>query len=189
MTIPSDMHMLFDAPAIARRVHELGAAISRDYKAQPLVMVCVLKGAFIFFADLVRALQVEPELDFVRLASYGSQTSRTDRILFSKDMELSIEDKHVLIVDDIVDTGHSIHYLLNVLRMRKPRSLRVCALVDKQERREVDIHVDYAGFQLSSGFIIGYGLDHAECHRHLPAVYTLQHETAVCTSTREDAQC
>ena len=171
MTTP--MQMIIDAEAIAKRVRELGTMISEEYGDEPPVMVCVLKGAFIFFADLVRALSIEPEVDFVRLASYGAQTSRKERILFSKDMELSVHGKHVLIVDDIVDTGHSVQYLLNVLRMRGVKSLRVCALIDKRERREVDVHVDFPGFVLSEGFVIGYGLDHAERHRHLPAVYTL----------------
>jgi len=167
------MQMIIDAEAIAKRVRELGAMISEEYGDEPPVMVCVLKGAFIFFADLVRALSIEPEVDFVCLASYGAQTSRKERILFSKDMELSVHGKHVLIVDDIVDTGHSVHYLLNVLRMRGVKSLRVCALIDKRERREVDVRVDFSGFVLTEGFVVGYGLDYVERHRHLPAVYTL----------------
>ncbi len=175
MTTP--MQLIIDAEAIAKRVRELGANISEHYGDEPLVMVCVLKGAFIFFADLVRAMAIEPEVDFVRLASYGTQTSRTERILFSKDMELPVQGKHVLVVDDIVDTGHSALYLLNVLRMRGAKSLRVCALIDKRERREVDVAVDFPGFVLSEGFVIGYGLDYAERYRHLPAVYTLNADT------------
>ncbi|PTN38243.1 hypoxanthine phosphoribosyltransferase [Desulfonatronum sp. SC1] len=173
----TSMQLIIDAEAIAKRIRELGAKISEKYGDEPLVMVCVLKGAFIFFADLVRAMTIEPEVDFVRLASYGAQTSRKERILFSKDMELSVQDKHVLVVDDIVDTGHSALYLLNVLRMRGAKSLRVCALIDKRERREVDVAVDFAGFVLSEGFVIGYGLDYAERYRHLPAVYTLNADT------------
>ncbi|WP_028571568.1 hypoxanthine phosphoribosyltransferase [Desulfonatronum lacustre] len=169
----TSMQLIIDAEAIAKRVRELGANISEHYGDEPLIMVCVLKGAFIFFADLVRAMPIEPEVDFVRLASYGAQTSRKERILFTKDMELPVQDKHVLVVDDIVDTGHSALYLLNVLRMRGAKSLRVCALIDKRERREVDVSVDFPGFVLSEGFVIGYGLDYAERYRHLPAVYTL----------------
>lgn len=169
----TSMNMIISSEAIAHRVRELGSDISRHYLDEPLVMVCVLKGAFIFFADLVRALSIEPEVDFVRLASYGGQTTRKERILFTKDMELPVQDKHVLVVDDIVDTGHSAHYLLNVLSMRGAKSLKVCALVDKQQRREVDVCVDFPGFVLSEGFVVGYGLDHAERHRHLPAVYTI----------------
>lgn len=169
----TSIQQIIDQETIAHRVRELGATISAQYGQEPLVMVCVLKGAFIFFADLVRAMQNEPEVDFVRLASYGARTSRKERILFTKDMELSIQDKHVLVVDDIVDTGHSARYLLNVLGMRGAKSLRVCALIDKRERREVDVVVDFPGFVLTEGFVIGYGLDFAERYRHLPAVYTL----------------
>lgn len=163
---------------IALRVNEMGAAISEHYKGEPfkdapLIMLCVLKGAFIFFADLVRAVSIEPEVDFVRLASYGNQALRKERILFAKDMELPVADRHVLVVDDIVDTGHSMHYLLKVLAMRGAKSLKVCALVDKRERREVEVIVDFPGFVLPSGFVVGYGLDYAERYRHLPAVYEL----------------
>ncbi|GAB6058035.1 hypoxanthine phosphoribosyltransferase [Desulfonatronum parangueonense] len=181
-------HMIISSEAIAARVKELGAAISEQYGNEPLVMVCVLKGAFIFFADLVRTLSIEPEVDFVRLASYGGQTTRKGRILFTKDMELPVHDKHVLVVDDIVDTGHSARYLLNVLRMRGAKSLRVCALVDKHQRREVDVTVDFPGFTLFDGFVIGYGLDHAERYRHLPAVYTLNEAKPAPEATREEAQ-
>ncbi len=167
---------VIDAATIARRVQELGVAISDHYKDEPLIMLCVLKGAFIFFSDLVRAVSIEPEVDFVRLASYGNQTMRKERILFTKDMELPVAGKHVLVVDDIVDTGHSMNYLLKVLSMRQAGSLRVCALVDKRERREVDVVVDFPGFVLSSGFVVGYGLDHAEQYRHLPAVFELTDE-------------
>lgn len=169
----TSLKTVIDSAAIARRVRELGTAISGHYKREPLIMLCVLKGAFIFFADLVRAVSIDPEVDFVRLASYGGQTTRRSRILFSKDMELPVAGKHVLVVDDIVDTGHSVQYLLKVLAMRGARSLRVCALVDKRERREVDVVVDFPGFVLSSGFVVGYGLDHAERYRHLSAVYKL----------------
>lgn len=173
------MHMndhlktVITSEAIARRVGELGAAISDIYKDQPLVMVCVLKGAFIFFADLVRAVSLRPELDFVRLASYGDQTMRKGQPQFSKDMDLSVAGKHVLVVDDIVDTGHSMQLLLDTLAARGAKSLRACALIDKRERREVDVTVDFSGFVLSSGFVVGYGLDYAEQYRHLSAVYEL----------------
>ena len=184
----SSKQMIISSEAIAARIKELGAAISEHYGNEPLVMVCVLKGAFIFFADLVRALSIEPEVDFVRLASYGGQTTRKGRILFSKDMELPVHDKHVLVVDDIVDTGHSAQYLLNVLRIRGAKSLRVCALVDKRQRREVDVTVDFSGFTLSDGFVVGYGLDHAERYRHLPAVYTLTAVQPIPSATKEDGQ-
>lgn len=168
-----NLKITIDSEAIARRVRELGADISDHYATEPLIMVCVLKGAFIFFADLVRAVSVQPEVDFVRLASYGKQTTRSENIRFVQDMDLSVADKHVLVVDDIIDTGHSMLYLSDVLRKRHARSVRVCALLDKRERREVEVKVDFAGFVIPSGFVVGYGLDCAEQYRHLPAIYEL----------------
>ena len=161
--------------AIAERVQELGKQISDHYAhyAEGVVAVCVLKGAFIFYADLVRALDFCPALDFVRLASYGHSKSRQDRVLFTKDMEISVADKHVLIVEDIVDTGHSIDYLSKVIAQRKPKTVKICALIDKPERREIEVQVDFSGFYLPEGFIVGYGLDYAEQYRQLRAIYEL----------------
>lgn len=168
--------VVFDKDVIAKRVRELGQAISRRYKDEPLVCVCVLKGAFVFFADLMRSLDIDPELDFVRLASYAGGTSREGKMIFSKDMEVSIEDKHVLIVEDIVDTGHSMQYLTRVLEARNPRSIAIAALVDKNERRELDVTVDFSGFALDKGFIVGYGLDYDEKYRGMDGVYELVFE-------------
>ncbi|HCO12470.1 MAG TPA: hypoxanthine phosphoribosyltransferase, partial [Desulfonauticus sp.] len=134
----------------------------------------VLKGAFLFFADLVRAIDLNLEVDFVRLSSYANQKSRTGKVIFSKDMELPIEGKHLLLVEDIVDTGHSMAYLKKVLEARKAESVKICALIDKKERREVDVEVDYAGFVLEKGFIVGYGLDYAEKYRNLSGVFELK---------------
>jgi hypoxanthine phosphoribosyltransferase len=168
--------VVFDKDVIAKRVKELGREISARYDDEPLVCVCVLKGAFVFFADLMRSLTIDPELDFVRLASYAGGTSREGKMVFSKDMEVSIEDKHVLIVEDIVDTGHSMRYLTRVLEARNPRSIAIAALVDKSERREVDVTVDFPGFALDKGFIVGYGLDYDEKYRGMDGVYELVFE-------------
>ncbi|GAU08238.1 hypoxanthine phosphoribosyltransferase [Desulfoplanes formicivorans] len=165
--------VVFDKDVIAKRVRELGQAISQRYGNEPLVCVCVLKGAFVFFADLMRSLDIDPELDFVRLASYAGGTSRQGKMIFSKDMEVSIEDKHVLIVEDVVDTGHSMQYLTRVLETRNPRSIAIAALVDKNERRELDVTVDFPGFSLDKGFIVGYGLDYDEKYRGLEGIYEL----------------
>lgn len=163
---------LVDEEQIARRVQELAADIATTYAGEPPVMVCVLKGAFLFFADLVRALagRLEPSVDFVRLASYGRGTA-SDEVKFLKDLETDIAGRHVLVVEDIVDTGKSMDYLLRVLALRGPRSVRICALLDKCERREVELSVDFAGFRLDKGFVVGYGLDYAEKYRELPAIY------------------
>lgn len=171
--VNGNLHKVIDKEEIRTRVRELGQAISAKYHQEPLVLVCVLKGAFIFFADLVRELSIEPELDFVRLASYGKGTSRVGKVVFAKDMEVSIEDKHVVIVEDIVDTGHSMQYLKEVFTTRSPKSIAVCALIDKRERREVEIVVDFCGFPLEKGFLVGYGMDHAEKYRCLDGVYEM----------------
>lgn len=164
---------IIGAEQIKNRVQEMGQKISSDYQDQSLVTVCVLKGAFIFYADLVRALSIDPEMDFVRMSSYGNQTSTSGKVVFSKDMEIPVKGKNVLIVEDIVDTGHSVSYLKKVLEARGPDSIKTCALIDKHERREVPISVDYAGFVLQRGFIVGYGLDYAEKYRNLPGIFEL----------------
>ena len=166
-----EQRVVFDKDVIAKRVAELGREISAKYGDEPLVCVCVLKGAYVFFADLMRTLTIDPEMDFVRLASYAGGTSRDGRMIFSKDMEISIEGKHVLLVEDIVDTGHSMKYLTQILQARHPRSIAIAALVDKNERREIDVVVDFPGFALDKGFIVGYGLDYAEKYRGLDGVY------------------
>lgn len=165
---------VIDSETLHKRVAELGAQVTRCYRGKPLVVVCVLKGAFLFFADLVRHIQNDQlELDFVRMASYGSGTTRGRQTIFSKDMEVDVAGKHVLLVEDIVDTGHSVEFLLEVLEKRGAESIRVCAVIDKHERREVDLTVDFAGFPLQKGFIVGYGMDYAEKYRELDAVYEL----------------
>jgi hypoxanthine phosphoribosyltransferase len=162
------------ASQISARVEALGREVAASYPGDgPLVCICVLKGAFLFFADLIRRIDREIEVDFVRLASYGTAVSRGEDIVFSKDLEISIEGKDVLVIEDIVDTGHSMDFLLHVLRRRNPKSLKICALIDKHERRERKVTVDFAGFKLSEGFIVGYGLDYAERYRELDGIYEL----------------
>ncbi|EGB15715.1 hypoxanthine phosphoribosyltransferase [Pseudodesulfovibrio mercurii] len=166
------------AAQIAERNAELGREISRSYQGESsLVCICVLKGAFLFFADIIRRIDREIEIDFVRLASYGSATSRSEDIVFSKDLEIAIEGKDVLVIEDIVDTGHSMDFLLHVLRRRNPKSLKICALIDKHERREKAVTVDFAGFKLNDGFIVGYGLDYDERYRELDGIYELSNES------------
>jgi len=166
------------AEMIAERNTSLGQEITESYKdsQDPLVCICVLKGAFLFFSDIIRKIDRDIEVDFVRLASYGTATSRGEDIVFSKDLEISIEGKDVLVIEDIVDTGNSMDFLLHVLRRRNPKSLKICSLIDKHERREKKVTVDFAGFQLSDGFIVGYGLDYAERYRELDGIYELSTE-------------
>lgn len=167
-----ELKPVFTAEAIAARVKALGAELDRQYGDEPVVAVCVLKGASIFFADLVRAMGKEHvELDFVRLSSYGMSDSSARHISFSKDVDISLEGKHVLVVEDIIDTGHSMAFLMGQFAARGARSLKLAALVDKYERREVNVNADFVGFSLKEGFIVGYGLDYAEQYRHLPGIF------------------
>jgi len=166
-----ELKIVFSPEQIAARVCELAAEIDALYGQEFLVAVCVLKGGFIFFSDLVRTLHNKNmELDFVRLSSYGKNTSSSRHVIFNKDVEVDICGKHVLIVDDVVDSGYSMRFLLDQFAARQARSLRLAALVDKYERRQADVKVDFAGFRLNKGFIVGYGLDYAEHYRMLPGV-------------------
>ena len=167
---------LISEEAIQKRIRELADEISALYKDEPLVVVCVLKGAFMFFSDLVKHLTCKPELDFVRLASYGTASKSSKTITFTKDVEIPLEGKHVLIVEDIVDTGHSMDFLFRQFQARGARSLRLAVLLDKHERREVPVTSHFVGFALPSGFVVGYGLDYAESYRELPAIYEAEIE-------------
>lgn len=158
---------------IKARVQELGKEISRDYKGRPLVLIGILKGAFIFLADLCRALDVNTEIDFVRLYSYGSGMESEGKVSITKDIELDISGKDVIVVEDIVDTGYTLEYLTEVLKLHKPASVKICCLIDKKERRKVDVQVDYVGFDVQKGFLVGYGLDYNEQYRHLQGIHNL----------------
>ncbi len=158
---------------IKARVQELGKEISRDYSGRPLVLIGILKGAFIFLADLCRALDVQVEIDFVRLYSYGSGMESEGKVSITKDIELDISGKDVIVVEDIVDTGYTLDYLTEVLKLHRPASVKICCLIDKKERRKVDVHVDYVGFDIQKGFLVGYGLDYNEQYRHLEGIYHL----------------
>ena len=166
--------VVFSEAEIDTRIRELAAEINCDYAGKDLVVVGVLKGAFMFFSDLVKRMNVRPTLDFVRIASYGNSMSGNERIYLTKDVELPLQDKHVLVVEDVVDTGRSMEFLFGQLAARGAASVKLCALVDKCERRTVDIKVDYTGFKLDEGFIVGYGLDYAEKYRELPEIRILE---------------
>ncbi len=164
---------LISPQAIQKRIQEIADQLNTEYADKEVVCVCVLKGAFCFFSDVVRRLTMRPMLDFIRLSSYGNSTSTSGKILFSKDLEIDITDKHVLIFEDIVDSGRSMEFLMAVLQKRGPASVRICSLLDKAERREVEVEVHYSGFSLKEGFVVGYGLDYAERYRELPGVYEI----------------
>ena len=158
---------------LQRRVRELGQEISRDYEGRDLFLVGVLKGAVFFLSDLMRAIEVPSEVDFMAVASYGSSTDSSGVVRILKDLDASIEGREVLIVEDIVDSGLTLSYLLRTLKARDPQSLEVCALLTKPERRQVDLPIRYVGFEIPNRFAIGYGLDHAERYRNLPYVAVL----------------
>ncbi len=161
---------VYSREAIAARVREIGAEINALYADKPLVVVCVLKGAFMFFSDLVKELTVRPQIDFVRIASYGAGMRSAGDVTLVKDVELSLEGRHVLIVEDVIDSGHSMDFLHRLFSARGAASLRLAVLVDKRERREVAVTPDFTGFTLNRGFIVGYGLDYAEKYRELPEI-------------------
>lgn len=160
---------------IQKRVKELAGHITKDYHDKETLVIGILKGAFIFLADLVRELAVPVEIDFVRLASYGSNTSTSGRIRITKDIDVAVHGRHILVVEDIVDSGLTIAYLLGHLKRRRPESIKVCAFIDKRERRKVQVQVDYAGYVVDQGFLVGYGLDLDEKYRNLPAIYHLKY--------------
>lgn len=155
------------------RVAQLGEEVSRDYAGRELVMVGVLKGAVLFLADLMRHIDVPCEIDFMAVSSYGSQTDSSGVVRILKDLDASIEGRHVLIVEDIIDSGLTLHYLMRNLRARNPASLEVCALLTKPERLRVDLSPRYVGFEIANRFAIGYGLDHAQRYRNLDYVAAL----------------
>ena len=165
--------ILVDNDALTRRVKELGAEISRDYEGRDLVMVGVLKGAVIFIADLMRELTVPCEIDFMAVSSYGSSTDSSGVVRILKDLDASIEGRDVLIVEDIIDSGLTLHYLIKNLKARSPRSLEVCALLTKPDRRRVDLPTRYVGFEIPNRFAIGYGLVHGQQYRNLDFVAVL----------------
>jgi hypoxanthine phosphoribosyltransferase len=161
---------------LQRRVKELGAEISRDYEGRDLVMIGVLKGAVLFIADLMRHLTVPCEVDFMAVSSYGSSTDSSGVVRILKDLEAPIEGRDVLIVEDIIDSGLTLQYLMRSLKARSPRSLEVCALLTKPERRRVDLPTRYVGFEIPNRFAIGYGLDHSQKYRNLDYVAVLSEE-------------
>ena len=158
---------------IATRVKELGEMISKDYEGKDLVVICVLRGSFIFMADLVREIKIPLSTDFISVSSYGSGTSSSGVVRFLKDLDEIITDRHVLIVEDIIDTGITLKYLMENLQTRKPASIKICTLLSKPERRKVEIDVAYNGFTIPDQFAVGYGLDYSEKYRNLPFVGVL----------------
>lgn len=169
-----ELEILLDAETIARRVRELAAQISADYRGRPLRLVGILKGAWVFLADLVRQLTFDVTVDFISIESYGNNSTATGAVKITKDLDRSIEGLDVLVVEDILDTGHTFEYLRGVLEAHKPRSLKVVTLLDKPSRRVRPVRADYVGFTIPDVFVVGYGLDYAQEYRNLPDVRILR---------------
>jgi hypoxanthine phosphoribosyltransferase len=173
---PDVKKVLFSKAEIDLKVHELGSCLSRDYAGQELLMVGILKGAVVFMADLLRAMNIDVQIDFMAVSSYGASSKSTGVVRILKDLDKSIEHRHILIVEDIVDTGLTLNYLLEILKARNPASVRICTLLDKPSRRKANVPVDYNGFAISDEFVVGYGLDYNEKYRYLPEICVLKKE-------------
>ena len=171
------MNVMLEARAIQTRIREVAAEIESAYPADDQIhLVGVLKGGFVFMADLVRAMTTRISVDFIAVSSYGSGTKSSGEVRFLKDLDTSIEDKHVLLVEDIVDTGRTLKYLQQNLQRRAPRTLRTACLLSKPSRREVEVPVEYIGFTIEDRFVVGYGLDYDEQYRNLPYIAVLDGE-------------
>lgn len=166
--------ILFSRGEIQQKVKELARQISKDYEGRELIIIGVLKGAFIFMADLIREISIPCTLDFARLASYGAGSDSSGKVVMTKDIETSIRGRDVLIVEDILDTGLTLQYFVEWLQERNPRSMKICVLLDKRKRRIVTFEADYVGFTIDDGFVVGYGLDFNEKFRFSPDIYVIK---------------
>ena len=164
------VHVLLSEEEVEKRIREIGEQISRDYEGRSVHLICVLKGGVFFTCELAKRLKVPVSLDFMSVSSYGDDTKSSGVVRIVKDLDEPLEGKDVLIVEDIIDSGRTLSYLMEVLRQRGPKSLKLCTLLDKPERRERDVKVDYVGFEIPDEFVVGYGLDYAQKYRNLPYI-------------------
>jgi len=168
--------LLISRETIQSRVKELASQISRDYEGKEPALIGILNGVIFFIADLAREIKIPTVIDFVRAASYGCGTTSSGEVRLTKEVEIPIEGRPVILVEDIVDTGLTLSRIIESLKRKNPESLRICALIDKRERRSTEVPVDYFGFRIKEGFIVGYGLDYNERYRHLPDIFVLREE-------------
>lgn len=164
------INVLISEEEVAAKVKELGAQISKDYEGKEIHLICVLKGGVFITCELAKNLTVPVSLDFMAVSSYGDDTVSSGRVKIVKDLDEAIEGKDILIVEDIIDSGNTLRYLVDLLYSRKPNSIKICTLLDKPERRVTDVEVDYVGFQIPDKFVIGYGLDYVQKYRNLPYI-------------------
>ena len=162
--------VLISEEEVDARIRELGEKISKEYEGKQIHLICVLKGGVFFMCELTKRITVPVSMDFMCVGSYGDGTKSSGVVRLAKDLDESIENKEVLIVEDIIDSGNTLYYLMDVLRQRKPASLRLCTLLDKPDRRVKDVHVDWTGFEIPDEFVVGYGLDYAQKYRNLPYI-------------------
>jgi len=174
MAFQPQLKILISHDQIAKAINRLACEIERDYQGKQPLLIGVLKGSFVFMADLIRQLDLPPELDFVRLSSYGSARESSGKVRVVQGVKTSIKGRDVLVVEDIVDTGTTISFLLDYLKKKKPASLKLCALADKPSRRRVPVPIDYCGFSVPDKFVVGYGLDYDERFRNLPDIYVIE---------------
>ena len=156
------------------KIKQIGMQISKDYEGKDVHLICILKGGVFFMCELAKRITVPVSLDFMDVSSYGDDTSSSGVVKIVKDLDELLEGKHVIIVEDIIDSGRTLHYLMEILKKRNPASLRLCTLLDKPERRVVDVKVDYVGFNIPDNFVVGYGLDYAQKYRNLPYIGVIE---------------
>lgn len=168
--------VLISEKEIRKRTDEIASQITADYKGEEVVMICILRGATLFFADLVRKVEIDVNFDFMDVSSYGAGVASSGEVRIMKDISTPIKDKSVIIVEDIIDSGNTLSYLKRILKQRSPKSVKIASLLDKPERREVEIEGDYIGFKIPNVFVVGYGLDYDEKYRNLPDVCVLKPE-------------
>jgi len=171
---PLERALLISQEKIQGRVKEIAAQISSDYEGEDVVLIGVLNGAVFFLADLAREITIPVRIDFMRAASYGSRQTSSGKVQLTKDVEIPLRDRSVILVEDIVDTGLTLSHIIEDLKGKGPRSLKTCVLIDKLERREIHVSIDYCGFRVEEGFLVGYGLDFDEQYRNLPDIHVLK---------------
>ena len=164
------IRVLVSEADVAKRIEEIGKQISEDYAGRQVHLICILKGGVFFMCELAKRITVPVSMDFMSVSSYGDGTSSSGIVKIAKDLDESLEGKDVIIVEDIIDSGRTLYYLMDVLKKRKPRSLKLCTLLDKPERRVKDVKVDYVGYEIPDEFVVGYGLDYAQKYRNLPYI-------------------
>ncbi len=170
------VNIMLSEEELTQRIAELGAQISKDYEGESIFLVCILKGAAFFACELAKRITVPVTIDFMATSSYGSGTVSSGEVQIKKDLDLGVEGRNVIIVEDIIDSGNTLNYLSNIFRDRRAKSVKMCAMLDKPERREVDVNVDYIGFTIPDAFVVGYGLDYDQKYRNLPCIATLKTE-------------